>query len=712
MGLDGIVSNALTALETNTAALRTVSGNVANMNTPDYARRVVNEQVLVSGAQVSGVSVADVQRISDQYLMQEMLSANASSSQYATENSAFQQLNGALGQPGDGTALTTQLDNIFSALGNAALSPNSSTSQQNVLSSMQNFASSVSSLSSQISSLQGQTDQQVTSSIGTVNSLIQQVYTLNQQIQTANASGDTASGFLDQRDQALQNLSQYIDVRTVQQSNGQLSVMTQDGISLVGDTYAQLSYSGGTTNGNYGPIMLQTINPATGGAIGSNTVLDPHLGAGQLQGLIDMRDGTLSDLQSELGSFARTTALSFNAQNNANSAVPPPTTLSGSNTGLLSSDALNFSGKTTIAVTDSSGNLVSRIDVDFGAGTLSVNGGAAASIGSTIGSFTTALNSALGGNGTASFTNGALSISANGGNGVVVKDDATTPSSRGGVGFSQFFGLNDLFKTSAPSILSTGLSASDAGGFAAGGSMSFTLKGPNGEVGKQASVTLTAGMTIGDVVTALNTSFGGAGNFTLNSDGSLGFAAASGYSGYTLQVNNDSTQRGSTGVSFTQLFGIGANQAANLASTFSVNPAITSNPSQLAFAQANITSSTTAGQSILGAGDNSGLLALQNLQSTNQSFAGAGALGAQSATLNAYADSFYQDAATRGATAQTNATTQSDRLTEAQSRQTSNSGVNLDEELTNMMTYQQAYSAGARMLTVVGQLYDTLLAIQ
>ena len=41
--------------------------------------------------------------------------------------------------------------------------------------------------------------------------------------------------------------------------------MTQDGISLVGDTYAQLSYSGGTTNGNYGPIMLQTINPATGG---------------------------------------------------------------------------------------------------------------------------------------------------------------------------------------------------------------------------------------------------------------------------------------------------------------------------------------------------------------------------------------------------------------------------------------------------------------
>ena len=59
-----------------------------------------------------------------------------------------------------------------------------------------------------------------------------------------------------------------------------------------------------------------------------------------------------------------------------------------------------------------------------------------------------------------------------------------------------------------------------------------------------------------------------------------------------------------------------------------------------------------------------------------------------------------------------NQTTQDDRLTEAQSRISSNSGVNLDEELTNLSSYQQAYSAGARILTVVDQLYQTLLQIQ
>jgi flagellar hook-associated protein 1 len=272
--------------------------------------------------------------------------------------------------------------------------------------------------------------------------------------------------------------------------------------------------------------------------------------------------------------------------------------------------------------------------------------------------------------------------------------------------------LNDIFKTSAPSILSTGLSASDAGGFAAGGTMSFTLKGPNGEVGPQASVTLSAGMTIGNIVSALNTSFGSAATVSLASDGSLSVTPSAGNAGYQLQVNTDTTQRGTTGVSFTELFGLGTNTAAALTSNFSVDPAISASPSRLALAQGSIGASTVAGDNIVGAGDNRGILALQNLQNSNQSFAGAGALNAQSATLNAYADSFYQDAATRGSTAQTNATTQSDRLSEAQSRKQSNSGVNLDEELTNMMTYQQAYSAGARMLTIVGQLYDTLLQIQ
>jgi flagellar hook-associated protein 1 FlgK len=711
VALDGILSSALTALQTNAQALRVVSDNVSNMNTPGYVRRVVNETPLVVGGQLAGVGIADVQRVTSNYLTQEVLSSSSSASQYSTQGSIFDQLNGFLGQPGDGTALTSQLDNIFSALGQASLSPNSSASGLAVLNSYQNFASTVSSLSTQIANLQTQTDQQISTSTTSVNNLISQIYSLNTQIQTATASGDTDSGLLDERDQAVQQLSQYMDVRTSQQQNGQLAVMTTDGISLVGNTYAQLTYDGGGSSGSYSPIGLQSINPATGQPIASSQPLDSHLQSGSLKGLIDMRDGALSNFQQELGNFARQTEQAFNAQNNANTTFPPPSALNGRDTGLLSTDGLNFTGKTTVTVADSSGNMVSRIDVDFDAGTLSVNGGAAVSIGSSVGSFVTALNGALGGNGTASFQDGKLSISAAGSNGIVVQDAASDPSSRGGMGFSQFFGLNDLFQSAAPSILSTGLSASDASGFAAGGTMDFTLKGPNGEIGKQVSVTLTAGMSMGDIVNALNTSFGGAASFSLASDGSLKMTASSKFSGYQLNVDSDSTSRGTTGMSFTQLFGLGVQQTAAAAQGFAVNPAIASSPQNLSFAQANITDSTVAGDSIVSSGDTRGLLALQNLANAQQSFGAVGTMAGQVTTLGSYAANWYQDVATQGATADSNNTEQSDRLQEAQSRQSQTSGVNLDEELSNMMLYQQGYSAGARMLTTVQQMYDTLLQI-
>ncbi|MBN9555996.1 MAG: flagellar hook-associated protein FlgK [Alphaproteobacteria bacterium] len=712
MSLNGILSSALTALHTNTAALRVVSNNVANINTPDYARRVVNQQTLVTAGQLSGVDIADIQRVVDKFLNQETLSANGQSSRYDTQSTIFDQLNGLLGQPGDGTALTSQLDNVFAALSNAALAPTASTSQQGILNAFQNLATTVSSLSSAVSGLQAQVDQQVGTAVDSVNNLIKQIYGLNQQIQTATANGDTSTGLLDQRDLAVKSLSALVDVRTVQQPNGQLSVMTEDGMNLVGDSYAQLSYQSGGVNGSFSAISIANVNPATGAAIGPAQPLDPHLQGGTLKGLVDMRDGALAQLQQEIGSFAQKTAAAFNAQHNANAAYPPPTSLDGRDTGLLAGDGLNFTGKTTIAVTASDGTLVSRIDVDFGAGTLSVDGGATASIGTTIGSFATALNTALGTNGTASFADGQLSLSATGGNGLVVQDDATTPSSRAGTGFSQFFGLNDIFSTGVPSNFATGLSASDAGGFAAGGTMSFVLRDQSGNVGKQASVTLTAGMTIGDIVTALNTGFGGAASFSLGSDGTLTMTPAAQFAGYSLNVTDDTTQRGTTGVSVSALFGLGSSALGNIAAGFSLNADLAQSPQRLALGQPSITAASVAGDTIISSGDNRGLLALQNVGTTNQSFAAAGALGARSASLTDYAASLYQDIASRSQSAQTAQTAQSNRLAEAQSRQSQTSGVNLDEELSNMMMYQQAYSAGARMLQVVQQLYDTLLQIQ
>ncbi len=712
MSLNGIAGTAISALKTNSAALGVVANNVSNLNTAGYARRVVNQQTLSVGGQLMGVNIASVQRVASQFLMQEMLSAGGTNAQYSTMGSLFSQLNGLLGAPGDNQSLATGLTNLSAAFATASQAPTSSASRTAVMNALNNLAGNFSSVFSTVSQMQSQTDQQVVGSIDSTNALLKQVFDLNQQIRNATVSGDTASGLLDQRDTALTSLSETLGIRTTQQPDGSVIVATADGVNLVSNTYAQLSYTGGAQNGTYGNIMVQDINPATGAPLGGPMALDPHLAGGSLKGLIDMRDQVLGGLSQTLGNLAQQTAQAFNAQANANAAFPPPAALSGRNTGLLGGDALNFTGKTTIAVTGQDGTLISRIDVDFGPPSLlSVDGGAPISAGSTVGGFAAALNSALGANGSASFVDGKLSISASGGNGILVQDDASAPSARGGTGFSQFFGLNDLFQSQMPSVTATGLSATDASGLAAGGKITLQLKGPNGDIVRNVSITTTAGQTVGDIVTALNTALGGASSLTLNADGSITSQNSALYSDYTLNVTNDTTARGTTGQSFSQIFGLGAGAQAMQAQGFSVTQAVTANPARIGFASPAITPASVAGDTIVLGGDNSGAIALQTLITKSMTFKPAGGVAGQISTLSDYAASFYQDVSTRSNVVTSAQVTQSDRYAEAQSRLTSHTGVSLDEELMALTSYQQAYAAGARILTLVDKMYQTLLEL-
>jgi flagellar hook-associated protein 1 FlgK len=224
VAMNGILSSALTALQTNSAALRVVSNNVANLNTEGYARRVVQQQALSVGGQIAGVDIAEVRRVVDQFLNQESLSANSATAQYGVQSDMYSQLSAFLGSPGDGTSLTSQLDQVFAAFSQASLAPTTNASQQGILNAFQNLSSTISTMANSLSGLRAQVDQQVNSSVGTVNTLIKQIYSLNSDIANATARGDTASAMLDQRDTALSGLAEMMGIRTSEMPDGRVAV--------------------------------------------------------------------------------------------------------------------------------------------------------------------------------------------------------------------------------------------------------------------------------------------------------------------------------------------------------------------------------------------------------------------------------------------------------------------------------------------------------
>jgi flagellar hook-associated protein 1 FlgK len=696
----------MSAILTNSAALKVTADNIANVNTPGYNRRIVELATQTAGSQTGGVTISDIQRVTNQFLTQATSSATSQSSYYSTQSSILDEFNSALGSPGDGSSIMSQLDNVYSSLGSLSLDPTSLASQQAVIGNLQSTAQSISGLATSVQQLRQSADTQVGSTVDQINPLLKQIYQLNLEVEQAKASGDNASAALDQRDQAVSQLASLVDVQTAEQPDGRITVSTNDGTRLVGDTYAQLTYNPAGSD-TFGPVTIQQVQPADGSPLGTAQSFNEHVASGQLGALLEVRDGDLADIGTQLGSLAQTLGNAFNAVSNASTLAPPPSTLSGRNTGLLSTDALNFTGKTNIGITDSNGNLLHKVAVDFGAGTLSVDGGSAVAFGNSVGAFSTALNAALGGNGTASFSNGTLTLSASGGNGIVVSDDGTAPSSRGGAGFSQFFGLNDVFQSSANLITATGLSAGDTANFAPGGTIGLALKNSDGSIVKQATVPVT-GTTIGDMVGALNSAFSGYASFTLDSTGTLSMTPVAKYSGAALNVTGDTTSRGGTGTSFSQLFGLGLGQTLDIAQGFSLTATAAN---ALPTAQAALSAATPLGARVVSAGDNSGALALQNLSSQNLSFAAAGGLRASTTTAANYLSSMYQDVGTRQATADNNATSAQSKMTAVQAQMSSTDGVNLDEELSNMVTFQQAYNAGARLIQVVENLYDELLSV-
>jgi flagellar hook-associated protein 1 FlgK len=115
------------------------------------------------------------------------------------------------------------------------------------------------------------------------------------------------------------------------------------------------------------------------------------------------------------------------------------------------------------------------------------------------------------------------------------------------------------------------------------------------------------------------------------------------------------------------------------------------------------------GAAMVFGGSSGGALALEAAGTTPRGFAAAGSLTSQVTSVNDYAARLAGHAGSV-ATATANAkTTAQSVLTEVHDRRSSDEGVNLDEELVNMTTYQQSYSAASRLITAAKDMYDIIL---
>lgn len=715
--LDSAIKIGVSGLTSNQFALSTTANNIANVNTEGYVRKVTNFESKVLGTDQAGVAVSGISRFIDQFLVREERVASSAQKRYESMKELHDQLQNLLGAPDDNVTFSGRLDRVFQDIADLAPDPNSTVRRVSAINELTVYGAEVGRVARVLQDLRGEADRRINEAISTINLAIQRIDELNPKIRRALALGEDASGLQEQSERAVREISQLVDIRTYDLPGGGTGLVTDSGVVLLDALVRQLNKTQtGTvgTNTEFPQININKINPD--GSTENITVLDPVVQSGALRGLLDMRDIQLPAMAIELGQMAAAVNDQINAAHNDNSTVPPPTRLTGRNVGILGTDSHNFTGTVTFGMLDGNNNLTNRVEVDFDAATVSLNGAAGVAIGgTTLNDVITAVNTQFGGT-ALTLVNGVMTYQATGAStGVAVLQDSTSPSSRAGRGFAHYFGLNDLMQAREPSHFQTGVVGTDAHGFGASGAITLQLKGPRGQIAREFTLDFaTAGATtFNDVVSALNTGFGGFATFSLSANGELRMTPASNLSDHRLLTTNDTTARGATSYLMSDLFGLGRVYQMDQAFQVAVRSDIVADPSQLALAKLDLSAAALAGTDpALTVGDNRGVVDLQDAGATNISFAQAGDLSPTTTTITAYAGTVLSDFALKADEVVERESDADALASEISARIISQSGVNLEEELANMILFQNAFNASARLLATTKEMFEELLSIK
>jgi flagellar hook-associated protein 1 FlgK len=215
---------------------------------------------------------------------------------------------------------------------------------------------------------------------------------------------------------------------------------------------------------------------------------------------------------------------------------------------------------------------------------------------------------------------------------------------------------------------------------------------------------LSAYATMSDLVAGLNTISGISASI---SDGKLVIATSDSSNGVALG-NIDASI---SGQGFSDYFGFNDVFSGSSASDMALSAKLTADASSLATAALSTTGTLSVGSVAIASGASSTADAISAALSADVSFGAAGGLAAAKSSLLTRAAGFVATAATLVSNAATQADTSSDAHDAATTRLSNLTAVNLDEELAQLELYQQAYQANAQLISMVRDLFDTLMSM-
>ena len=734
--INNILDIADSAMNANTAAMNTVSQNVANVNTPFYNSEnpIETEAPAVVGSPYTygtGVNVNQIQRTTNDFVQSEVNNETAQNSYYTTLYQGLDQIQNLFNDQ-TGSGFSSQISQFFNDFQNVANNPSNTSQRTALLSDAQSLTGSINNAYTTIMNTVSSTNTSINGVIPQINSLTSQIAGLNQQITYALNAGSNANELQDQQMQAINSLSKLVNISYYTNNNGKTNISLGNVPLVSSDSSFNLSTQVDPSNAANLDVMWT-------GPDGSAQSITSQVTGGSLGAYVNIEQTAAPSYISQLNSLAAAVT------DNVNSLQYNGYGLDGSTGNYffkpdLTTAATTIAGSGGTPVTDatiSTGTVTNPADLTGDSYTISTTGGGVFTVtNTTTGNpvSNVAVSSTTNQYGQNVYTIGFDGVSVNitststaGTPGTTPANSAYAPANGDTFAVQQnttnpafTMAVNPNLTTSqiaAASAVSTAVNPANTGNATiSAGSVINPTDVTNGTTiansneGGQYTIQYTPGGT-GQIVngvansnynfTATNTTTGKTQYLNITPT-----TNSSGQSEYSVFFGNQTDVSGVTSAQNFHITITGTLQANDSFTANVLSPSSSSLVSNGSNLNSNyLTSMTVSDMASAGlSGNNENALALGALQNNNLPINGT------SSTIPDYYSNIVSNIGTQSQSANTNYTNSTSVLTNLQNQLSSSVGVNMNQQMTNLVNYQNSYQAAAAITSSVQAIMTALLS--
>lgn len=208
------------------AGVEVTSGNIANVNTPGYARRRLHMSPLVPqpGQVGSGVIAQRVEEFRNSYLEAQLRATLSRQSRSQTDALLLQRIEALLGEPTAGTGIAALLKAFFDAVQEVAVQPENLALREVLLQRADALAAAFRRLGTDLQGLRHELYEQLQQRLEQLNPLLQRLAQLNAQRALAPEGSENALALATEQAQLLEQLASWVPVSAQLDAQGMLTV--------------------------------------------------------------------------------------------------------------------------------------------------------------------------------------------------------------------------------------------------------------------------------------------------------------------------------------------------------------------------------------------------------------------------------------------------------------------------------------------------------